>query len=313
MSTIHQAAESYAFGQLVKHLQMRHDVQNIDVMILAGFCRNCLSKWYHAGLVRLGVESTYEQASERVYGMPISEWKKSYQTKASEEQMRRLEETSAGHAKHEKPVAMAPAAPPSPARLLSDVCCTPADELAPPVCEVRMLPPPVRSVRLRVGVLTVSDRAAAGVYSDESGPEVQRCLAEYASGPGAGCWGLEVGAAAVVPDEQSEICARMMEWSDGAAPCNLILTTGGSGIAPRDVTPEATLEVVQRPLPGISELLLREALKVEPLAALSRAAAGVRGRTLIVNLPGRPKAVRENLAVLMPLLAHAIIEMEREA
>ena len=87
----------------------------------------------------------------------------------------------------------------------------------------------------------------------------------------------------------------------------MVVTTGGTGPAPRDITPEATSALLDRPAPGIVELLLREAIKVEPLAALSRAAAGVRGRTLIINLPGRPKAVRENLNVLMPLLGHALL------
>ncbi len=94
------------------------------------------------------------------------------------------------------------------------------------------------------------------------------------------------------------------------AACNLVLTTGGTGLAPRDVTPDATSALLDRPTPGIVELLLREAIKHEPLAALSRAAAGVRGRTLVINLPGRPKAVRENLTVLMPLLGHALQSMQ---
>jgi molybdenum cofactor synthesis domain-containing protein len=87
------------------------------------------------------------------------------------------------------------------------------------------------------------------------------------------------------------------------------LTTGGTGLAARYVTPEATRALLERPTPGITELLLRESLRVEPLAALSRAAAGLRGETLIVNLPGRPKAVRENLAVLMPLLGHCLLSL----
>ena len=169
-----------------------------------------------------------------------------------------------------------------------------------------------------VGVLTVSDRAAAGVYGDLSGPEVRRCLEEYAAGAGAASWKLQLGCAAVVPDDKDQICAKLREWSGpgepGARPaCNLVLTTGGTGLAPRDVTPEATLSVVDRAVPGISEYLLRETMRIEPLAALSRAAAGVRGTTLIINLPGRPSAVRQNLTVLMPLLAHALLELGAEA
>ena len=116
MSTSPQeAAEAYAFRQLVAHMQMRTDVQNIELMILSGFCRNCLSKWYHAGLARAGVSSPYEDACQRVYGMSVADWKKSYQSKASEEQLRRMEETKALHAKHEKVDAHAAAArPPAP-------------------------------------------------------------------------------------------------------------------------------------------------------------------------------------------------------
>ncbi len=126
------------------------------------------------------------------------------------------------------------------------------------------------------------------------------------------------------------ISSKLVEWSDadggggggggsgggggggggGSAPPNLILTTGGTGLAPRDVTPEATAAVLERPTPGITELLLRESLAAQPLAALSRAVAGVRGGTLVVNLPGRPRAVRENLGILMPMLSHTLLALE---
>ncbi|KAL1511377.1 hypothetical protein AB1Y20_006178 [Prymnesium parvum] len=297
-------AKAYAFTQLVAHLQMRTDVQNIEQMILAGFCRNCLSKWYYAGAVRAGVPLSYDDACELVYGMPYAEWKKSYQSKASDEQLRRLEETKAGHARHPPLDAPAPPPPPPPPRLLSDVCCEPV----PP-------PPPLRVAQpaevadVRLGILTVSDRASRGTYDDISGPEAHRCMLEYSGQPSTR-WRLELVRKAVVPDDAAQISAALVEWS-GA--CNLILTTGGTGLSPRDVTPDATLSVVDKPLPGITELLLRESIKLEPLAALSRAAAGTRGRTLIVNLPGRPKAVVENLRILMPLLAHALNELAKEA
>ena len=146
-------------------------------------------------------------------------------------------------------------------------------------------------------------------------------------------WRLTVTRHAVVADEATQIDRALRTWSedsrradgppdaahkgdgsagDGLPPCSLILTTGGTGMSPRDVTPKVTSALLDRSAPGIPELLLREAIKHEPLAALSRAVAGIRGSTLIVNLPGRPKAVRENLAVLMPLLGHALRELQSD-
>jgi molybdenum cofactor synthesis domain-containing protein len=167
--------------------------------------------------------------------------------------------------------------------------------------------PPDFTVRL--GVITASDRAAAGVYADESGPEVVRSL--EAHGERTGAWRVKVARTAVVPDEIAAIRELLQAWSapgaDSAPPaCALIITTGGTGCAPRDVTPEATREVVEKLVPGITEAMLWHALERQPHAMLSRAVAGIRGRTLIVNLPGRPSAVRENLGVLMPVLRHAL-------
>ena len=162
MGSPDEAAAAYAFWKLVEHLQMRTDVQNIEQMILSGFCRNCLSKWYHVGASRAGLTLGYEAACEHVYGMPYGDWKKAHQSKASDDQLRRLEETKAGHARHEAPPAVRPVAevltsasplqpesqqppqpqPPSPepplkpplqpsmqAGQLSDVCCVPAGDV----------------------------------------------------------------------------------------------------------------------------------------------------------------------------------------
>ena len=349
-----EAAEAYAFRQLVAHLQTRTDVQNIELMILSGFCRNvrspsparakslfhatrrfllsrvqCLSKWYHVGAAKAGMAVSYDDACERVYGMTVKEWKQTHQSKASDEQLKRMEETKAMHAKHEAapPVTAAHAASPPLAPVpqtapvistgMSDVCCVPAEELQamggpPPSSMCRLpVPPPTAPVEIRLGVLTVSDRASKGEYPDLSGPEIESCMAAFAATPDGGQWRLSVCQRLVVPDEGDDITRALTAWSDapaaGAAPsCNLILTTGGTGLSERDVTPEATSALLERATPGIVELLLREAIAHEPLAAISRAAAGVRGRTLIINLPGRSKAVRENLGVLMPLLGHAL-------
>lgn len=348
-----EAAEAYAFRQLVAHLQMRTDVQNIELMILSGFCRNCLSKWYHVGAAHAGIALSYDDACERVYGMPYAQWKKTHQSKATDEQLRRLEETKAGHAKHApvppvasttrspgdagevaKTSATAPPAPTPPSTGMADVCCIPAEELVPPPVGTSSAPmpapPSADEIDIRLGVLTVSDRAAQGAYADISGPEVVRAMQEFAATPHGKGWRLTVTRHAVVADEVAQIDHALRTWSkdsceaagrldavhegsgggdDDDAPCNLILTTGGTGMSPRDVTPEVTSALLDRSTPGIPELLLREAIKHEPLAALSRAVAGIRGSTLIVNLPGRPKAVRENLAVLMPLLGHALCEL----
>lgn len=145
-------------------------------------------------------------------------------------------------------------------------------------------------------VLTVSDRSARGERPDTAGPLAAELL-EAA--------GYCVVKTAIVPDDQPKIEAALREMAD-AGDVQLLVTTGGTGFSPRDVTPEATLAVCQRMVPGIPEAMRYASLKITPRAMLSRAQAGIRGGTLIVNLPGSPKAVRENLETVLPALDHGL-------
>ncbi len=150
---------------------------------------------------------------------------------------------------------------------------------------------------IRVGILTVSDRASRGEYQDLSGPEVRKIVQEKL--------GAEVVVEEIVPDEKEAIEEVLKRWAD-ELDLELILTTGGTGFTPRDVTPEATKAVIEKEAPGLAEAMRAASLQKTPHAMLSRAVAGIRGRTLIVNLPGSPKAARENLEVILPALPHGL-------
>ena len=148
----------------------------------------------------------------------------------------------------------------------------------------------------RVGILTVSDKGHAGERIDTAGPELGRGLDTRC---------FQVAAGAIVPDEPEAIAAQLTAWSDTDG-LDLILTTGGTGLSPRDTTPEATLAVAQRLVPGIAEAMRAAGLAITPHAMLSRGVAVIRGRTLIINLPGSPKGARENLAAVAAALPHAL-------
>jgi molybdopterin adenylyltransferase len=151
---------------------------------------------------------------------------------------------------------------------------------------------------VRIGVINVSDRASAGAYEDTPGKACVALLLEWLSTP------FDVDYK-VVPDEQALIEAELRRMSDEAG-CCLIVTTGGTGPSPRDVTPEATEAVCEKMLPGFGELMRSASLAFVPTAILSRQTAGIRKRTLIVNLPGRPKAIRENLAAVFPAIPYCV-------
>jgi molybdopterin adenylyltransferase len=151
---------------------------------------------------------------------------------------------------------------------------------------------------IRIGVVTVSDRASKGVYEDLGGPAIVACLAEMLS--------CEYEAVCrVIPDEQEQIESTLKALADDED-CCLIVTTGGTGPAPRDVTPEATEAVCQKLLPGFGELMRSVSLKFVPTAILSRQTAGIRGKSLIVNLPGKPSAIRDCLLAVMPAIPYCI-------
>ena len=146
------------------------------------------------------------------------------------------------------------------------------------------------------GIITVSDKGSRGEREDVSGPAIKEKLAAV---------GSRVIKYSVIPDEKEEIAATLAEWADGGE-VDVILTTGGTGFAERDVTPEATQLVIDKSVPGFGEAMRLKSLEKTPMAMLSRATAGIRGKCLIINLPGSPKAVSECLDVILPAVAHGV-------
>lgn len=151
---------------------------------------------------------------------------------------------------------------------------------------------------IRIGVLTVSDRASRGIYEDLSGRAIQDTLSEYLTSTWEAVYRL-------VPDEQPQIESALRKLADEEG-CCLVVTTGGTGPAPRDVTPEATEAVCEKMMPGFGELMRATSLQYVPTAILSRQTAGIRGACLIVNLPGKPKAIRECLDAVFPAIPYCI-------
>jgi molybdopterin adenylyltransferase len=150
----------------------------------------------------------------------------------------------------------------------------------------------------KIGIVTVSDRASAGVYPDEGGPAILDYFSKALTSP----W---QAVTRVIPDERAGIAQTLVELADKEG-CCLIVTTGGTGPAPRDVTPEATEDVIDKLMPGFGELMRQVSLAKVPTAILSRQLAGIRGKALIVNLPGRPRAIAECLDAVMPAIPYCI-------
>jgi molybdopterin adenylyltransferase len=158
---------------------------------------------------------------------------------------------------------------------------------------------------MKVARVTLSDRASAGLYEDRSGPEIERVLAENHAG-------VIDWVRVLIPDDRPTIEATLRRLCDEDL-CELVLTTGGTGPAPRDVTPEATRAVIERELPGFGEIMRVQSFAKVPTAILSRSTAGTRGRTLIVNLPGNPKAIGECLPLIVPAIREALRHLRGES
>jgi len=148
---------------------------------------------------------------------------------------------------------------------------------------------------MKFGIVCVSDRCYRGECEDRSGPAIAECLKEISS----------ENEYRLVPDEKEMIAGAIVSLADDYG-ADVVFTTGGTGFAPRDITPEATKSVIEKEVPGISEAIRAKSLEITDRAMLSRAVSGIRGKTLIINLPGSPKAVRESIEVVLPILQHAV-------
>ena len=183
-------------------------------------------------------------------------------------------------------------------------------------------PPPSRGVEFALGILTVSDRASSGTYEtgDLSGPAVSQAVGDALKSLKNSGFLTSQTVTAIVPDDINAIQEKLKQWSDQnsnddepSPTMDLILTTGGTGFAPRDITPEATMGVLDRPCPGLVAFCTAECSKLQPLASLSRGTAGLRNKTLIVNLPGNPKGVGEIIPILLPLVLHCLHDLQHPA
>jgi molybdopterin adenylyltransferase len=358
--------EAGAFRHLVAHLKERSDqVQNIDLMTIGGFCRNCLAKWMvvEARRISQDLKTTslseqdqnviqaldalgYDEAAEHVYGMGYNDWKKRYNKKATEEVMEKYYASEPIHAQHDKDLLAIRAQKPTipllvnknttpGTTLLSNVCCQDPEFVAmeenqlrdtgesiPPTKDRLVIPQytplPAGKLVFTVGILTISDRAASGAYEsgDLTGPAVAEAvdtvLKELKKQHANNTLDYQIVYRDIVPDDIQTIQAKLKEWcATSTNTVDLILTAGGTGFAPRDVTPEATKGILDQECHGLMAFVTTQCSKLQPLASLSRGTAGVCGTTLIANLPGNPHGAREILPVLLPLALHAIADLQK--
>jgi molybdopterin adenylyltransferase len=361
--------EAGAFRHLVEHLKERSDqVQNIDLMTISGFCRNCLAKWMVVEARRISqqLKTTslseqdksviqaldalgYDEAAQHVYGMHYNDWKKRYNKKASEEVMEKYNASEPIHAKHDKELlatrAQRPTTPlqvqggnttTSPgAALLSNVCCQdpelPALEEHKPRAAAESIPPmiarvvtpqapslPTGVLTFTLAILTISDRAASGAYEtgDLTGPAVAEAVAtvvkELKEQNANSTLSYQIVHQDIVPDAIPDIQNKLKDWCTTTTNVvDLILTAGGTGFANRDVTPEATKDILDQECHGLMAFVTNQCSKLQPLASLSRGTAGVCGSTLIANLPGNPRGAQEIIPVFLPLALHAIADLQK--
>jgi len=358
--------QSGAFRSLCEHLQKRSDeVQNIDLMGLSGFCRNCLAKWLviQARIISEEVKRSdlsscfydqiysvvkildgydYDEAARVVYGCGYPEWKQRYQKKATDEQMERFNASKDFHAKHSKEL-LTPRLVSSPHKadvlsgglkehtacmqsrtskqnsLLSNVCCEDIDNISRSSNATKQnidIQPPSGNIELKIAILTVSDRAAANAYDsgDLSGPAVNAAIVDRIDELNITHGDKKVTLShvenTIVPDEFDEIKRVLLEWSgklqNSSASYDIIFTTGGTGFAKRDVTPEATRSILDKECHGLMVWAGIELTSKQPLATLSRATSGICGKSIIINLPGSPLGAAQVVNLLFPLLLHAV-------
>jgi molybdopterin adenylyltransferase len=273
----------------------------------------------------------YDEAAQCVYGMTYGEWKKRHQKKATDEQMEKYNASEPLQAKHDSQLLQPRGEKPLPCRTfsmtttepthhVSNVCCEDVELVFKKESAEKMVPPdepssimskpykppkpPILLQPVRIAILTVSDRAFKNDYEegDLSGPAVADAIRAITKE----CTITK----AIVPDDKDAIQAQLRQWSDAYAGIDLILTTGGTGFAHRDVTPEATREMLDTECPGLMGFVTTECSHLQPLASLTRGTVGVRNNTMIANLPGNPKGVAEVMPILFPLLLHAVADLQ---